>query len=120
MVRGQAVSIVNLGNLAEEAGDYDTAVANFQEAMDMQKKAGNEPAAVNAGCLLAKVWAKKGRTVDAVEMYRQSRAAVERMGLGKELAAPVAELRNQLLAMGMNGDGLELPENWCEPAGESP
>lgn len=119
-VKGQAVALVNLGNLAEETGDLENAAANFEAALEMQEKAGNEPAAVNARCLLARVWARKGRIGDAAKVYRRSRAAVERMGLGRELAAPVAQLRNLLVAMGVNDDELDPPENRRESDGESP
>lgn len=117
-VKGQAVALVNLGNLADESGDFDIAVSRYQEALKMQEKAGNEPAAVNARCLMARVWAKQGRVEDARRVYEESVRAVESMGLGRNLASPVSELRKHLLGLGIADEALAVPGNWREASGQ--
>jgi tetratricopeptide (TPR) repeat protein len=111
-VKGQAVALVNLGNLAEDSGDLEGAAKNFETAIEMQRKAGNEPAAVNARCLLARIWVKQGRTDDAKKVYIESAAAVERMNLGQAAASPVSELRRYMIRAGVPEEDLPLPARW--------
>lgn len=111
-IKSQAITLVNLGNLASESGDLDKAIENYQTAIEIQRKAGNEPSVNNARCLLAGVRLKQGRIEDAKRTYLESAAAAERMNLGRPLASPVSDLRDQLIAAGVRADDLPVPEHW--------
>ncbi|MEA5530235.1 tetratricopeptide repeat protein, partial [Dolichospermum sp. UHCC 0684] len=80
-IRGESNSLNNLGNAYDSLGQYQRAIAFYQQSLDITKEIGDIRGEANAWFNLGLSLEKVDREQDALGAYRNARELYQTMGL---------------------------------------
>ena len=111
---GRSQSLVALAELLERRGDFDGAIARYEEGLGIQVRLGARPLAAHTMQNLGLQWERKGEREKARDFYRRALAEADELGLPDVAARCLSDLAGLDMLAGRLEESLALARRGAE------